>query len=154
MSSETEHPPPSIILVDFDGTLAFYDGFQGVDHLGAPIPRMVKRVQEWIRQGREVVIFTSRVSFGEPLNVEVPFVTTTRTAARQRQLIKAWCREHIGQELEVTNVKPYSACEMWDDRAIQVVPNTGLTLREWLEEAKVSRPPRCFRPPATLRRPS
>jgi len=153
MSTGTDHPPPSTILCDFDGTLAFYDGFQGADHLGAPIPRMVERVREWIRQGREVVIFTSRLSWGAPTS-EVPFETTRATAAHQRKLIKAWLREHIGCELPITNVKPYSACEIWDDRAIQVILNTGMTLREALEQQKVQRPPKCFRPPATLRRAS
>jgi hypothetical protein len=39
--------------------------------------------------------------------------------------IEAWCVEHIGVVLPVTNVKDFGMIELWDDRAVQVVPNTG-----------------------------
>jgi hypothetical protein len=152
MSGPTDYPPPATILVDLDGVLAEYRGFQGVNVIGPPIPRMVARVKAWLAEGRDVRIFTARVSYGEPPTDEVPFVTTRRHAEEQRELIREWCRLHLGRALEVTNRKTYGAVEIWDDRAVQVVPNTGMTLREWLEEAKVSRPPRCFRGPATLSR--
>ena len=32
------------IAVDLDGTLARYDGWKGIDHIGDPIPLMVSRV--------------------------------------------------------------------------------------------------------------
>jgi len=40
--------------------------------------------------------------------------------------IEEWCRQHIGQVLEVTNVKDFGMIELWDDRAIQVESNTGI----------------------------
>ena len=39
--------------------------------------------------------------------------------------IENWCLKHLGQKLAVTNVKDYNMLELWDDRAVQVIPNTG-----------------------------
>lgn len=32
------------IGVDLDGTLAHYEGWKGVEHIGEPIPAMVERI--------------------------------------------------------------------------------------------------------------
>lgn len=40
-------------------------------------------------------------------------------------MIKAWCLEHLGQELEVTCSKDYGMILLYDDRAVQIIPNTG-----------------------------
>lgn len=101
------------IGVDLDGTLAHYDGWKGADHIGPPIPAMVERVQRWRAEGREVRIFTARVSCQ-------PAERTAVMAA-----IQNWSAEHIGEVLLVTNVKDFGMIELWDDRAVQVVPNTG-----------------------------
>ncbi len=50
------------IGVDLDGTLARYDGWVGVMHVGDPVPAMLDRVQRWLEQGLDVRIFTARVS--------------------------------------------------------------------------------------------
>ena len=53
-----------VIAVDFDGTLAEYEKGDyekyGVEHLGAPIPEMVKTVKHALAAGDDVVIFTAR----------------------------------------------------------------------------------------------
>ena len=36
------------IGVDLDGTLAFADPWQGFEHIGKPVPTMLKRVNVWI----------------------------------------------------------------------------------------------------------
>jgi hypothetical protein len=36
-----------------------------------------------------------------------------------------WCEEHIGVRLPITCTKDYGMVELWDDRAVQVIPNTG-----------------------------
>ena len=100
------------IGVDLDGTLALYEGWQGLTHIGAPIPAMVERVQRWLEEGRDVRIFTARVSQPDQVNAA--------TGA-----IRAWCLDHIGVVLPITNVKDYAMIELWDDRAVQVVTNTG-----------------------------
>jgi hypothetical protein len=99
------------IGVDLDGTLAYYEGWQGPQHIGKPVAAMVARVKRWLEQGREVRIFTARVSHGD--------VDGARPA------IEAWCEEHLGRRLIVTNEKDYGMVELWDDRAVQVLANTG-----------------------------
>lgn len=119
------------IAVDLDGTLAHYDGWQGADHIGAPIPAMVERVKRWLAEGRDVRIFTARVSYPS-----IPAGSRNNKALRDAQervkqaqtarvAIARWSEEHIGQRLQVTNEKDYAMIELWDDRAVQVIPNTG-----------------------------
>lgn len=105
------------IGVDLDGTLAEYDHWRGADHIGAPIPAMVDRVRQWLEAGVDVRIFTARVC-------ERPGLPLDHIIAANH--IKRWCLEHLGRELPVTNVKDYAMVELWDDRAVQVEPNTGL----------------------------
>ena len=100
------------IGVDLDGTLAHYEGWKGETHIGAPVPKMVERVQRWLGEGREVRIFTARVSDPDK-------------AAAATEVIKAWCLDHIGVALPITCRKDYAMIELWDDRAVQVVTNTG-----------------------------
>jgi hypothetical protein len=99
------------IAVDLDGTLAYYDGWRGPEHIGEPIMPMVERVKAWLAEGIEVRIFTARVS--------------DEAGTRAGFAIADWCEKHIGQVLPVTNVKDYGMVELWDDRAITVEQNTG-----------------------------
>jgi hypothetical protein len=39
--------------------------------------------------------------------------------------IHFWLTSHGMPALDVTNVKDFGMVELWDDRAVQVVPNTG-----------------------------
>lgn len=105
----------SWIGVDLDATLAKHGKWIGPLHIGDPIPKMVNRVKAWLAAGQKVKIFTARVSEPDP---------TLRASIIEA--IQEWCEAHIGQKLEVTNVKDYAMIEVWDDRAVQVVPNTGL----------------------------
>lgn len=99
------------IGVDLDGTLAEYDGWRGEAHIGKPIPAMLDRVKQWLANGIEVRIFTARVAQGD--------VELVRSALRD------WCMTHIGSDLPVTCQKDYGMVELWDDRCVQVIPNTG-----------------------------
>lgn len=118
------------IGVDLDGTIAEYTGCQGAAHIGNPVPAMVERVKRWLAEGRTVKIFTARVSFpdipliGKSMDV-VDAAGRKFEADMAREAIKLWCKEHIGVELEITNEKDYGMIELWDDRAVQVEPNTG-----------------------------
>ena len=104
--------------VDLDGTLAHYEGWKGAQHVGEPITAMVERVKQWLAEGRRVKIFTARVSHdGSPRRL--------REAMEAQQAIELWCAKHIGQTLPVTNIKDYAMIELWDDRAVQVIANTG-----------------------------
>lgn len=96
------------IGVDLDGTLAEYGGWQGPEHIGAPIPLMMDRVRAWIAAGKTVKIFTARACIPDQI---APVV--------------AWLERHGLAGIEVTNRKDFTMVELWDDRAIQVVMNTG-----------------------------
>jgi hypothetical protein len=99
------------IAVDLDGCLAKYTTWKGEEDIGDPIPLMVSRVKVWIKQGKDVRIFTARAGKG---NSEKAIVA-----------IKKWCKQHIGKELPVTAEKDYEMVELWDDRCRQVETNTG-----------------------------
>lgn len=102
------------IGVDLDGTLAHYDGWQGVEHIGEPIEPMLDRVKEWLAGGMKVKIMTARAS--------EPDFTKRQLAIT---FIRQWCKKHIGQDLEVVCCKDFGMIELWDDRAVQVEKNTG-----------------------------
>ena len=111
------------IGVDLDGTLAVYDGWTSETHIGPPIPRMVERVKDWLAAGVEVRIVTARVS--KDAGSKIPEIVAA---------IENWCLEHLGAKLKVTNEKDYSMVALWDDRAVQVIKNTGMTLGDFLDE--------------------
>ena len=118
------------IGVDLDGTLAFYDHWRGAGHIGEPIPAMVQRVKQWLAEGKTVKIFTARVwaptfNPSSPDDEQAEQVRRIQEALTARSAIEAWCEKHIGQVLEVTNVKDYGMLTLYDDRAVQVIANTG-----------------------------
>lgn len=107
------------IGVDLDGTLAHHkSGDFNANRVGAPIPLMVGRVKQWLAEGREVRIMTARVALP--------------TSDAVVEAIQHWCSVHIGQVLPVTCQKDYAMIELWDDRAVQVIPNSGEALRDKL----------------------
>lgn len=117
--------------VDLDGTLAVYDRWHGPYHIGAPIPLMVERVKRWLAQGRDVRVFTARVT-DLPTNAD----GTEHDVGQVEVCIGVWCMKHLGKVLPVTNVKDWHMMELWDDRAVQVRMNTGVTLADELEAIK------------------
>jgi hypothetical protein len=103
------------IGVDLDGTLAKHPrGPFEPTEIGAPIPRMVERVQLAITRGYTVKIVTARMCEQDD---------DTRRAVQQA--IGDWTGEHIGQRLIAVFYKDYSMLELWDDRAVQVICDTG-----------------------------
>lgn len=102
------------IGVDLDGTLAFYDKWEGEDHIGEPIVPMLNRVKGWIAEGIEVRIVTARAQYD---------------SARDR--IQEWCVQHGLPALEVTNKKDFQMWKLYDDRAIQVENNTGRIIEDY-----------------------
>ena len=97
------------IGVDLDGTLALAEPWQGFEHIGKPVPNMLKRVKVWLEMGYTVKIVTARAASPEPA---IP-------------PIKAWLKKHDLPDLEVTNAKDMDMIELWDDRCVQVIANTG-----------------------------
>lgn len=102
------------IAVDFDGTLCTYTTWKGPGGLGDPIVPMVERVKRWLSEGKKVKIFTARIS-----------LDTKEELKEAIDAIEAWCLEHLGQVLPITNVKTMDIEIFWDDKAIPVIENTG-----------------------------
>jgi len=114
------------IGVDLDGTLAEYHGWVSVEHIGPPVPAMLERVMRWIAEGKDVRIFTARVDGGTvALNMGNTAGEDFKNVDKVRGIIENWCLQHIGCVLPVTCQKDYGMIELWDDRCVQVIPNTG-----------------------------
>jgi hypothetical protein len=100
------------IGVDLDGTLAHdlsgISGNKGLGEIGSPIKPMLNRLLKWIAEGKTVKIFTARAS-----------------SPKQVALVKKWLMNHGLPDLEVTNVKDLRMIELWDDRCVQVMTNSG-----------------------------
>jgi hypothetical protein len=113
------------IGVDLDGTLAHDLGNKDLDEIGSPIKPMLKRVQKWIAEGKTVKIFTARAS-----------------APRQIAVVKKWLAQHGLPDLEVTNAKDLRMIELWDDRCVQVMTNSGEPVNKESEYKNKPRPTR------------
>jgi len=100
------------IGVDLDGTLANHTSWKGDKHIGEPVPEMMNRVKQWIKQGKIVKIFTARASTAKA----IPY-------------IKAWLEKHGIGQLEITNIKDPGMIQLWDDRAVRVQKNTGKIIK-------------------------
>jgi hypothetical protein len=112
------------IGVDLDGTLAEWHEGDSVYTIGPPVTLMLQRVKFWIDHKIEVKIVTARVAASGKENNE-KIVDSAQFAQRQRKMIQDWCVLHIGYSLEVRSDKDFRMVELWDDRAIQIIPNTG-----------------------------
>lgn len=103
--------------VDLDGTLATHDD-NWIGDIGAPIAPMVDRVKRWLAAGVNVRIMTARVH------------PDWDRDNKHLDAIQDWCLVQFGQRLVVTCMKDPNMLELWDDRAIGIVRNTGLTQME------------------------
>lgn len=98
-----------VIAVDLDGTLAYYDHWRGETHIGKPIDGMLRRVKQWLANGKDVVIFTARM----------------HDRPHSKHIIQQWLLDNGLPALEITNEKRPEMIQIWDDRAIHVGYNTG-----------------------------
>ena len=110
---------PGWIAVDLDGSLARYDGWKGPSHIGEPLKPMVTRIRKALTGGADIRILTARVAPGGPPDAR----------GKALKAIARWCKTHLGQEIPITWKKNREMIELWDDRAVQLVPNTGGKLR-------------------------
>ena len=123
--TETALPPLKTkgpwVGFDLDGTLAEHGKYQGHTHIGPMIPKMKEILLECIRQGFRVKIMTARMSHAD-----------SRDEARV--VIQDWLEANGLPRLEVTCKKDYKMIRLYDDRAVQVIPNTGVTLEEVVKD--------------------
>lgn len=152
------------IGIDLDGTLAQWgtrDPLTGYIHydvtvIGAPISRMVDQVKLLLAEGKELRIFTARVgpATDDECRNALERVTPEQAAAAglipftsqdpqqywdayQRNMINIWQGEHLGVVLPITATKDFHMWQLWDDRCIQVITNTGETLQDRLREIEI-----------------
>lgn len=98
---------------DLDATLAVWHEGQSPTTIGKPIPKAILLVKKYIKKGMKVKIVTARVA------------SSQKDRKQQLSLIEKWLKLYIGKKLEITSEKdPYMIC-LYDDKAIQVKPNSG-----------------------------
>lgn len=128
---------------DLDGTLAKYNGWKGIDHIGDPVEPMVELMKRMHDEGKVVKIMTARVAPKEnPETKPNPYRTgnwcvpepDVQTWALKDEwtpleFIQEWCYRTLGFVPEVVYQKDHLMLELYDDRVKQVVPNEG-----WLVE--------------------
>ncbi len=102
-----------VIAVDLDGTLAHYDGWKGIGHIGCVVPEVANAMERAQKEGAEVWIFTARVS--DPADAE-----------EAGKYVHEWLVKNNFQFEGITAIKHKFFTEFWDDRAIQVIRNSGL----------------------------
>lgn len=114
-------PRPKNIACDLDGTLAVYDGWKGISHIGVPIQNTLDKVKKAIAKGYEVTIFTARLAPGDhPTDYEMA-----------KWFVEEWCVKHVGKVLPVTATKFGWFDEFWDDKGLRLEKNTGSTAYQY-----------------------
>ena len=139
---------------DLDGTLAVYDKWEGIDHIGSPIKPMVDLIKRMHDEGKVVKVLTARVA--PRSNIEIrpnPYPTDQAVydavgrdnEERYRDIYRApkwgarefvsdWCLKNLGFLPEITHEKDHLMLELYDDRVKQVVPNEGLLVEDLYRE--------------------
>ena len=99
---------------DFDGTISRTDNpkhFEPPYPLGEPIPEMIATIKSLLAAGIKVRIFTARAL--EPANIPA---------------IQDWTERHGLGRLDATHQKDYDLIRFFDDRAIPILENSGVSL--------------------------
>jgi len=94
--------------VDLEGTLAKH--ITDMTTIGAPIPRMVKRIKNRMANGDQFRIVTARVAHDKDGSLTWK--------------IRDWLKR-IGLDIPVVATKDKNMIQLWDDKARQVKYNTG-----------------------------
>lgn len=112
------------IGVDFDGTMARYDGWKGPEDVGEPVAEMVRKMKDAMKQGVKFWIFTARANPGGHEYKDSLDATVSIVAIAQ------WSMRVFGELLPITHEKNPLWQEIWDDRGRQVIENTGVFATE------------------------
>ena len=128
---------------DLDGTLAVYDGWHGIDHIGAPVAKTVRLMKRMHEDGLRVKILTARVSpRTNPETMANPYLENhwciespddmpwalNPKVWTAREFVQDWCWRVLGFVPEITHEKDHLMLNLFDDRVVQVEPNTGWIL--------------------------
>ena len=134
---------------DLDGTLAKYDKWEGIDHIGEPVKPMVDLIRKMHDEGKVVKILTARVAPKEKPEIKPnPYLENHLTiespddmpwavhaeAWTAREFIQDWCYRVLGFVPDIVYQKDHLMLELYDDRVKQVVPNEGLLVEDLYRE--------------------
>ncbi len=110
------------IGIDLDGTLARDDN-RPWPEVGEPVPAMMERLKRYLADGYEVRIVTARAAKPELIPA-----------------VEEWLEKQGIGGLQVTNEKDMDMIMLFDDRVVQVIPNTGVIVgtRQFAEESMKS----------------
>lgn len=150
---------------DLDGTLAKYDGWKGIDHIGEPVKPMVELIKRMHDEGKVVKIMTARVAPRENLERRFnPYGGRPEYAGGEgsvdaehralwafyylkewvaRDFIADWCQHYLGFIPEIVHQKDHLMLELYDDRVKQVVPNEGWLVEDIAASKRVVRRIEC-----------
>lgn len=106
---------------DLDGTLAKYDGWKGIEHIGEPVDTMVIIAKMLHRIGKKIKVLTARVAPRDD----------GEGGDKAKRYVEAWCKKNLGFVPEITHEKDASMAALFDDRAVAVEQNTGKVLGGW-----------------------
>ena len=126
---------------DLDGTLAKYDKWEGIDHIGDPVKPMVDLIRKMHDEGKVVKILTARIAphkledgtVGESY-ITIPDGEGGAKRNYAHQFISDWCHFNLGFIPEIVYQKDHLMLELYDDRVKQVVPNEGLLVENLYRE--------------------
>ena len=145
---------------DLDGTLAKYDKWEGIDHIGEPVKPMVDLIKRMHAEGKVVKILTARVApranaeyknrekcappdyaatadlsgFSVDMKTWIENMYLGLDMWGAREFVFDWCLKNLGFLPGVTHEKDHLMLELYDDRVKQVVPNEGLLVEDLYRE--------------------
>ena len=139
---------------DLDGTLAKYDGWKGIDHIGEPVKPMVNLVRKMHDEGKVVKILTARVAPRADVEIRPnPYLADSAVYDavgrdneeryrdlyraqkwRAREFVSDWCLKNLGFLPEITHEKDHLMLELYDDRVKHVVTNNGILVEDLYTE--------------------
>ena len=123
--------PKGWIGVDMDGTLFEYTEWTKWNEFGRLIVPMGERVIRWVKEERkDVRIFTARMPLPQDEEIEQTCYKTGEkfNGVMMKKAIADHCERELGFRLRAQCYKDLHCIEIWDDRAVGVVANTGQTL--------------------------
>jgi len=118
--------------------------------VGKPIPRMVELVKTLLAEGKTIKIFTARVGPASAEECLAAFSGRGKFPGYEGEIgpnpVRDWinyqtmilneaCMFAFGRTFEITATKDFHMWALYDDRAIQVIPNTGELLQDKYEAA-------------------
>jgi len=106
------------VAVDFDGVIAFYDGWRGGYHIGEPNPEGAALLWLFQEAGIRVIIYTCRTNRSKPQEYDYDKV---------EELIKEWMKKHnLPYDYLCVQMdgKPYADVYV-DDKTAYFAPNIG-----------------------------